>query len=361
MKVLMVGWGFPPDIDGGLDIHVSELFKQLRSSSEVEVDLALPEKRAPDINGIMPVKTGKGDMIQRARNMSQEIANMSGEYDVLHSHDWLGAEAGFKAKKYSNIGWITTFHSLSSGRSRSSSERIERMEKAAAEGADRLVAVSNSLAKEVNDRYGVKPDVIHNGFRKPSTRGVDVKKMLGIEEEMIFYVGRHAEQKNIELLLRAFKKLDRGTLVIGGRGHLTEALQSFAKMLGVEDDVKFVGFVPDGELGDYYASADVFVSPSRNEPFGLTIAEAACCGTPVVSTESGVHEVLPDDSYFRCEPNSDSMRENIQAALGSETEPVEPRSWSKVAEELENVYREISSRSSTSPWCTKTKTSSPDP
>ncbi|MFB6180311.1 MAG: hypothetical protein ABEJ93_00375 [Candidatus Nanohalobium sp.] len=65
-KILLVGWGFPPKIDGGLDIHVKHLFEELREK-DVEVELALPEDRAPDREGIVPVETGDRDMVQRSR------------------------------------------------------------------------------------------------------------------------------------------------------------------------------------------------------------------------------------------------------------------------------------------------------
>lgn len=348
----MLGWGFPPDIDGGLDVHVAELFKQLRENEEVEIDLALPKERAPELDGIIPVETGDGDMVERARRMSSEVADLADEYDVIHTHDWFGAEAGFKAKKYGDATWIATFHSLSSGRAREPSGRLERMEKAAAEEADGVIAVSEKLADEISQKYGRAPEVIHNGFEKPKVNGRDVKESLEIEDEMIFYVGRHAEQKGVELLLRAFKKLGKGTLVVGGSGHMTEALKEFAEMLGVREDVKFVGYVPDSELGDFYSSADVFVSPSRNEPFGLTITEAACCGTPVVATESGALELLPEESYLESERNSDSLGDKIEEALNSECTETPEKSWKDVSEETMDLYEDISSISSTSPRCT---------
>ncbi|WP_414836822.1 glycosyltransferase family 4 protein [Candidatus Nanohalococcus occultus] len=351
MKVLMLGWGFPPDIDGGLDIHVAEVFKHLRKNEEVRIDLALPKSRAPSLENVIPIETGDGDMIDRSRIMSQEVAEIAEEYDIIHTHDWFGAEAGFKSKKYSDVKWVSTFHSLSSGRSRTPSKRLERMEKAAAEESDVLISVSESLAEEVNEKYSRQPEVIYNGYEKPETHGKDVKSDLGIEGEMIFYVGRHAEQKRIELLIRAFEKLDRGTLVLGGTGHMKNALEQFVELLGIEDSVRFVGFIPDSELGDYYSSADVFVSPSRNEPFGLTITEAACCGTPVVATESGALEILPEQTYFKAEGNSDSLKENIEKALETDVEIATERSWKSSSEKIYRIYEDITSISSTSPRC----------
>ncbi|MFB6176827.1 MAG: glycosyltransferase, partial [Halobaculum sp.] len=116
-----------------------------------------------------------------------------------------------------------------------------------------------------------------------------------------FFVGRHTDQKGISYLLYALSELRRDdvTLVIGGTGHLTDQLRRFAELAGVADQVEFVGFIPETELGDYYASADLFVSPSRSEPFGITIVEALSVGTRVVATECGAAEVLPDDCLIQ--------------------------------------------------------------
>jgi len=77
------------------------------------------------------------------------------------------------------------------------------------------------------------------------------------------------------------------TLVVGGSGHQTDQLKRFVELLGIEERVEFVGYVPEAELGDYYAAADAFVSPSYAEPFGITITEALESGTQVVATRAG--------------------------------------------------------------------------
>ena len=341
-KILLVGWGYPPKIDGGLDIHVKHLFEELREKG-VDVKLALPKDRAPEEKGIIPVETGDGDMVQRSRELSQGIAEIAEDYDIVHTHDWFGAEAGLKAKKYSDTEWVATFHSLSCQRSRNSSGRLEKMEKAMTERSDVLVAVSELLADQVEEEYGKKPEVIHNGFSRPSGTGRNVKRDLGIEK-MVFFVGRHAEQKGLEHLIYGFSKFledNDATLVVGGKGHMTEALKEFAEMLEIEENVIFEGFIPDEELGDYYRSADVFVSPSIHEPFGLTVTEAVESGTPVVATESGVEEVLPEDAIIRVEPDSDSIAEGIEKGLDREVAGFEGRSWEEMAEETLELYREV--------------------
>jgi len=164
---------------------------------------------------------------------------------------------------------------------------------------------------------------------------------------MIFFVGRHAEQKGIEHLLYGFKKfLEDGkdaSLVIGGEGHMTDSLKQFTEILGLEEKVFFTGFIPREELGDYYRDADAFVSPSINEPFGLTITEALESGTPVLATESGVSELVDDGSIVKIQPESDSISKGLSRALERKISPeFESRSWKDMSDEVMEVYRDSS-------------------
>ncbi len=333
----MVGWGYPPDIEGGLDIHVAKLFEQL------DVELALPAENAPDEEGVISVEVESEDMLSMSTDLSRELVELAKDYDIIHTHDWFGAETGLKAKKYSDTKWVSTFHSLASGRTRNPNHRIENLERAMAERSDASLAVSQKLAEEVESRFDSRPEVVHNGFSRVETNGRDVKEELGIDN-MVFYVGRHAEQKGVEHLIYGFSKLDTdATLVIGGEGHMTDALKEFVHILDIEDQVIFTGFIPDEELGDYYKASDVFVSPSINEPFGLTVTEALEAGTPVVATKSGAEEVLPQDAIIRVEPDSDSIKQGVEKALEMDGLPeFESRGWEEVAEEIQQIYRELS-------------------
>lgn len=346
-KILLTGWGFPPKIDGGLDIHVYHLFNELRKKENLKVDLALPEENAPEREGIIPVSTGEGDMTWKARKMSAEVAKIADKYDIIHTHDWFGAEAGFKASKYSEVNWISTMHSLVSSRTRGSSEKIQKMEKVAINEPDGLIAVSEGLKEDIKNEYGVEASVIYNGFSKPNSTGEDIRNKLGIDENMVFFVGRHAEQKGIEHLLYGFQKFlengNRATLVIGGDGHMREPLENFAEIMDIRDKVIFTGFIPSEKLGDYYSAADIFVSPSINEPFGLTITEALESGTAVLATESGVNELISAGAITEIDPDSDSIAYGLEEALKKDFTPeYESRSWEDMADEVVEAYQDIS-------------------
>ena len=343
-KVLMLGWGFPPNVSGGLDTHVGELFDGMRAQG-IDIELVLPAEYAPaGRDGIVGVPTGEGDIITRVGRMSETFAAHAADADIIHTHDWFGYGPGSRAKRNADVEWVSTFHSLSSDRNLDPPKREVETERRLAQRADHLIAVSELTAADVRAQYGGDPTVIYNGFSECATTGRDFKAELGIDGEMLFFVGRHTDQKGIAHLVYAMERLNRDdvTLVIGGSGHLTDQLKRFAELLGVDDRIEWVGYVPESELGDYYASADLFVSPSLAEPFGITITEALSAGTRVVATESGVNEVLPAESVVEVEPDSKSIAAGIGRALElGGTPEYEPITWSEVVEETVGFYEKL--------------------
>ncbi|MFB6297483.1 MAG: glycosyltransferase family 4 protein [Salinirussus sp.] len=343
-RVLMLGWGFPPNVSGGLDTVVGELFEQFRDRDDVEIELVLPAEYAPDRPGVHGVPTGDGDVVTRIGRLAGEFVDRAAAADVVHTHDWFGYNPGSRAQATHDVEWITTFHSISADRNLNPPEREVRTESRIVDRADHLVAVSDLTRRRVMDHHGGDPTVIHNGFKHVDPSGRDLAADLGIEGPMLFFVGRHTHQKGISHLLYAMEKLRRPetTLVIGGTGHLTAQLRRFAELLGIDDRVEFVGYVPEEELADYYASADLFVSASLAEPFGMTIVEALSAGTRVVATECGAAELLREDALVAVERHSASIAEGIETGLAMEGPPTyDVRSWGTVADEHVALYREI--------------------
>lgn len=343
-KILIVGWGYPPLIDGGLDIHVYHLFDRLQKKG-LDVSLALPEERAPDRPDVISLETGDGDMVGKARRMSQKVAKIAEEFDIVHTHDWFGAEAGYKSQKYGDVKWVSTLHSLAGSRTRKPDKRLEKLEQVAVEQSDLTIAVSEKLGAEIKEKHGKNPTVVHNGFSRPGYTGIDVKKRHNINGDMVFYVGRHAEQKGLEHLLYGFKKVleeeNNVKLVLGGEGHLSDSLKKFTNILGIQEEVIFPGFIPREELGDYYKAADVFVSPSINEPFGLTITEALESQTPVVATENGVEEIT-SSGIVSAKPESESIKKGILHGLETAfPEDLDNRSWDDMTSELVKHYQDL--------------------
>jgi len=341
----MLGWGFPPNVTGGLDTAVAELFERMQPRDDVEFELVLPAEYAPaDRENIHAVPTGEGDIVTRIGQLVGEFAELAGDADIIHTNDWFGYNPGSKATRNHDLEWVTTFHSLSADRNINPPDREVETEQRLANRCDHLIAVSEFTKRRIRQEYGADSTVIYNGFSSVTPSGDDIKAEHGIDGKMLFFVGRHTDQKGISYLLYALSKLDRDdvTLVLGGTGHLTEQLRKFTELLGIEDKVVFAGYVSEERLGDYYASADLFVSPSLAEPFGITIVEALSVGTRVVACESGAAELLPEDCVIKVEPDSDSIADGIDRALSLST-PIEyeVRTWDEVAEEHVEFYESI--------------------
>ena len=344
-SVLMLGWGYPPNITGGLDVHIGELFSGLRDDLGVETTLVLPAEFAPDGEpGLEPVETGEGDVADRVGRLTDRFVELAADHDVIHTHDWFGYGPGRQAARASDVTWVSSFHSLASDRNIDPPKREVETERRLANAADTNIAVSEIVRGDIQELYDADSRVVYNGFSTPKFSGKNVREDLGIDGEMLFFVGRHTDQKGISHLLYAMKKL-RGrdvTLVVGGSGHQTDQLKEFAELVGIEDRVEFVGYVPEAELGDYYSAADAFVSPSFSEPFGITITEALEAGTQVVATPAGVREVLPDGCLVEVETDSESIVDGLYTALNRETPPeYDRREWSAVAEDTLAVYEDV--------------------
>jgi glycosyltransferase involved in cell wall biosynthesis len=341
----MLGWGYPPNVTGGLDTVIGELFEQLDPRDDIHMELVLPAEYAPsDRKGIHGVPTGKGDIITRIGRLAEEFADRAEDADIIHTNDWFGYNPASRAKSAHDVEWVTTFHSLSADRNVNPPDREVQTEQRIADRSDHLVAVSEFTQERIREQYDADSTVIYNGFSTVSATGREIKSELGIDGKMLFFVGRHTDQKGLSYLLYAFSKLRRDdlTLVLGGSGHLTDQLKRFAELLDIEEMVEFVGYLEQDELGDYYSSADLFVSPSLAEPFGITIVEALSVGTRVVACRSGAAELLPEDCVIEVEPNSDSIADGIEHALELDS-PIEyeNRTWEEVVDEHVEFYNEI--------------------
>lgn len=146
--------------------------------------------------------------------------------------------------------------------------------------------------------FGVQKLLSDRGFKnlKPWTHGVDVSlfnyaheplsypAFSGLKRPIAVFVGRVSYEKNIETFLQMPFE---GSKVVCGVGPLEKDLKT--RYSGIT----WLGLLPRPELSLVYASADVFVFPSRNETFGLVMLEAMACGTPVAAYPvDGPQEVL---------------------------------------------------------------------
>ena len=103
---------------------------------------------------------------------------------------------------------------------------------------------------------------------------------------------------DIPLLINAFSLLHKDSdikpiLKIYGDGRLKEELVELSKQLNIEDDVHFMGLIPNSDVPKAVCGMDIFVNCSQKESFGVNMVEAMACKTPVVATKTaGALEVI---------------------------------------------------------------------
>lgn len=199
--------------------------------------------------------------------------------------------------------------------------------------ADAVVAVSNGVASGLIDGLGVPPDRVHVIFNPVITPRVEQGGrapppghpwFASGAPPVVLAVGRLAEQKGFDVLLRAFAVLRERRpcrLMVLGEGPLRDRLADLARELAVEPDVAFPGFVDDPF--PYMASADLFVLSSRWEGLPNVLIQAMAVGAPVVATDcpSGPREILDAGRYGRLVPVDD-----VAALAEGMTEELDRRS-----------------------------------
>ena len=141
----------------------------------------------------------------------------------------------------------------------------------------------------------------HPGWRDGSLRAA---WGLADEDVAVLYVGRIAPEKNLPLLVRAFRALQvqepRARLVVVGDGPGRDELR------GLAPDAVFAGMRRGDELSRHFASADLFVFPSRSETFGNVVLEAMASGLAIVAFDYGAtREHLVDGRHGATVPFTD--------------------------------------------------------
>ena len=197
--------------------------------------------------------------------------------------------------------------------------------------ARQIVTLTDHLRWEIQQLYGRDSVIAHGGCsaQAPSpTPPRDIRKKLEIaDRRIILSVGRLDPRKRVDVIISAFARVallhPHAALLIGGKGEEEERLRALARQLDIADSVRFLGFIPEDELFDYYAACDVFVFPSWTS-HGMTHYEALAAGAKVVWTSEADEPVLQDPHVFVADPTPKAFADAICRALDTNlTTPID--------------------------------------
>ncbi len=228
--------------------------------------------------------------------------------------------------------------------------------------ADRVVAIAEDGKRDIHETFGVplhKIDVVTPGvnamFRPISEPKVAAfRQEQGLTRPFILHVGTLQPRKNIPALLDAFGTLadsDYDLVLVGGKGWLYDEIFAKVEALGIGNRVHFAGFVSAEALPYFYNAASLFVMPSVYEGFGIPVADAMACGTPViVANASSLPEVAgsagllfePYDSSALAERIASVLYNKAQAAIMRDAGFVQAEkfSWTQSGRKMADIYRQ---------------------
>lgn len=244
----------------------------------------------------------------RLRKWADAIA--ASRTDVVHTNlAWPDLAVRLVASRLRGVPLVSTCHGVNLKWDKPLALRLpyDFLDRSTRSRCGGWIAVSESVRRDmIADGFAAdRIRVIHNGVDperfaplSPSDR-LAAREELGVAEHdtLLLAAGSLRHLKGCDTLLRALRMLVEShpatRLLVFGDGPERAALQALAADLGLQDRVGIRP--PTHHLPRYMAAADIFVHAARHEAYGLVVAEAQACGTPVVATcVGGVPEVLED-------------------------------------------------------------------
>lgn len=239
-------------------------------------------------------------------------------------------------------------------------------------GAERILAVSNFTKIEIEKLFSIpaeRIEVVYNaidekllhGHTNPQEREL-IAERYQVNYPFLLYAGRISPHKNVVRMIEAFSALkaelvkdelypDLKLIIIGDDVSGNPDLRRTVIRSGVQNDVRFLGFVPIEVLRIFYDAAKIFVFPSLYEGFGLPPLEAMAHGTPVVTSNvSSLPEVVGNAAVLVHPENVFEIMRALHRVLLDQ--PLRERmkersyrqaakfSWDKSVRRIMHVYRE---------------------
>jgi len=230
-----------------------------------------------------------------------------------------------------------------------------------------VIAISESTRRDLvryvhadPQRITVTPLAADARFKpQPESEINRVRQAYALPDRFILYVGINKPPKNLPRLIEAYARLaaddpalNYACVLAGAWDKRYPESKERAVELGIGDRVRFLGPVPDSDLPALYAGAELFVTASLYEGFGLPALEALACGAPVAcSNTSSLPEVVGEAGLLFDPLDVDAIAVAIRRAMSDPQLRAELRrcglkraaqfTWDRVAQQTVEVYRRL--------------------
>jgi glycogen synthase len=387
-RVLILSWEYPPLIEGGLARHVRKLSEALvELGTEVHV-LTRGGEESPgseEAGGVFVHRIREprpprdlGEFVAWVERMNSDMLAAGVElgdrlqFDLVHGHDWLVANACDHLARRMSAPLVTTIHATEFGRHQGwvvdhPQSYIHGVERWITNRSQRVITCSAFMQDQVADIFGVplrRITAIPNGIDPedlPRPDDAELARLRGEfaapDERLVLLIGRLVYEKGFQLALEAMPEVIAaapGTrFLVAGSGTHEAELKKQAAELGLMEHGTFLGWIGDDVLHTLYAIADLTVVPSIYEPFGLVALEAMASGCPcIVADTGGLREVVPHEAGLRfAASDPEALAEvairvlsdpDLEARLIAEArEHVRRFDWADVAARTAAVYADL--------------------
>jgi glycosyltransferase involved in cell wall biosynthesis len=234
------------------------------------------------------------------------IVQETGRPDVIHAHvAYPGGFAAAKIGERHGIPVVLTEHAGPFSMLFTSPFTAEAIRWTLSR-VSRILAVGPSLRAEIlqvvpDRQVDVVGNVIDTAFFTPGEQAETQRRPPMGRPLRIATVGSSAPLKGVDVLLEAVHMLTAAgvavELVVAGDSPERASLEGESRRLDIDDRCRFVGHVSRSDVREYLRWCDLYVSASRHESFGVSIAEALACERPVVVTRSGGPESFVEPEF----------------------------------------------------------------
>lgn len=233
-----------------------------------------------------------------------------------------------------------------------------------------LIAVSNNTKNDLERYLGIMPDkvrVIYHGVSENYKHVQDPERLnklrhcYGLNSPFILGQATAAPAENLGLLLEAFRLLKTNLSANSPRlesiklvffGHYDPNVISVIKDIGFQDEIIFLGYVPESDLPPLYSAAELFVYPSLYDGFGFPPIEAMSCGAPTLVSDVASLPEIVEDGALKFDPlNADGLAKAMNNVLTNDDvkkdlivkgqKRAKCFSWDRTASETLKVYSEL--------------------
>ena len=364
MKIAVIGTRGIPNIQGGVETHCQELYPRL---IELGCDITLFTRKPYVTSSSKSYKGVHLIHLFAPKNKSLEaimhtflavlFVRLSNP-DIVHIHA-IGPSLLVPFAKLLRLKVVVTNHGPDYDRQKwgkSAKFVLKLGEKWGTKYADKVIVISNTIKKILEDKYGRNDCVlIPNGVNMPvKSSSTDYIESLGLtKNKFIIGVGRFVPEKGFHDLIAAYcriKKSKYKLVLVGDADHETEYSRNL-KTLARENNVVLTGFLTGDKLNEIFSHAALFVMPSYHEGLPIALLEALSYDTDVlVSNIPANSEIeLSKDCFF--EPKDIStLSLKLQLKIQQPEKIFNTKSvnqllrnfnWDNIAKQTLNTYEQV--------------------